>query len=373
MIIVGCRHKSYIKHESKIGLATVGKTLSDDAALAIANKSMDIFERLDDAGDAYFCNQMEDWRNNKPDVYEAFWWWRKTHEDAAKKQNEGEGEDHRKKGRAFSFAQYLAAPFSDDWEDDRQHLKPGVVPWITEEQIEAGLDHKAIKRWFWAWHGRDVYTAKDEVEDRNGNVKAGERKFLHIHVVLEVPNGQYVDVIARWFGIPEHMVKVLRGRGAFLDMVEYVPHESPRAVEERKTHYDDDEMHVSPGFDFRKELTDLQEHRAKYGKRAGEMTPADTMRLHVINDGWTLRDCRRDDPLAYSKIRSTLPPLRLDYLWILLLLRFVSTFTSKARAVLVSPRSALRWLRLCFLHTSIRTLPLVPMSGLRSTAMTVSL
>ena len=123
-----------------------------------------------------------------------------------------------------------------------------------------------------------------------------------------------ISTVARWFGVPPQQVTVMRGRGAFLDGVEYLPHESPRAVDQHKTHYDDDEIHASPGFDFGKELTDLQAHRAKYGKRAGEMTPADTMRMHVMHDGWNMKQCRDDDPLTYAKIRSTLPALRLDYL-----------------------------------------------------------
>lgn len=109
-------------------------------------------------------------------------------------------------------------------------------------------------------------------------------------------------------------MKIGHGKGAFLDMVEYLVHERPKAVEQGKTHYDD-EITVSSGFDFRKELTDLQRNRAKHGKRAGKMSQADTMRMHVVRDGWTMRMCREDDPLTYAKIRSTLPPLRLDYLF----------------------------------------------------------
>lgn len=209
--------------------------------------------------------------------------------------------------------QFLSRPFSDDWEDDRRTLKSGVEPLITEDVIRAGLDHKVIKRWAYVWHDRDIYTEEDEITDRRGLVKAGDRKFKHVHAVVDIPSKVPLSTVARWFNVPPQFVKIGHGKGVFLDMVEYLVHESPKAVEQGKTHYDD-EMTVSLGFDFRKELTDLQRNRAKYGKRAGEMSKADTMRMHVMRDGWTMRMCRDDDPLTYAKIRSTLPPLRLDYL-----------------------------------------------------------
>lgn len=283
------------------------------AALALAQQNLDAFGKLDDLGNAEFIHCMEDMRKNHPNLYQVFWWWRDSEEKAGRRQ-EMDSDQPETKYRTFMVTQFLQAPFSADWEDDRRTLKPGVDPWITEEQIAKGLDHASIKRWAWVWHDRDIYTEQDEIADRNNQVKAGELKFKHAHIVMYIPAKVPISTIARWFNVPPQQVTVLRGRGAFLDGVEYLPHESPRAVEQFKTHYDDDEIHVSPGFDFRKELTDLQGHRAKYGKRSGDMTPADTMRMHVMHDGWSMKMCRDDDPLTYAKIRNSLPPLRLDYL-----------------------------------------------------------
>lgn len=311
--------KNSLKGERKRGLEAVRKMMADpgfdpQATLALAQTNLDAFGKLDDLDDAAFVNCMADMRANYPDLYAVFWWWRKAEEDAGRpKEDDGDGKPE-PRYKCFMVTQFLAEPFSADWEDDRLTLKPGVTPWITDQQIEAGLDHKSIKQWAWIWHDRDVYTEEDEITDRTGQRKAGDRKFKHAHVTIDVPGKVPVSTIARWFGVPPQQVKILHGRGAFLDGIEYLPHESPRAVEQHKTHYDDDEIHASPGFDFRKELTDLQAHRAKFGKRAGEMTPADTMRMHVLQDGWTMKQCRDDDPLTFAKIRGTLPPLRLDYL-----------------------------------------------------------
>jgi len=310
--------KNSMKSERKMGMAAmrdmVGKPGFDpQAALALAQQNLDAFGKLDDLDNAAFIRCMDDMRKNHPDLYPVFWWWRNSEEKAGRRQ-ETDSEQPETRYRTFMITQFLREPFSDDWEDDRKTLKPGVEPWITEEQIADGLNHATIKRWAWVWHDRDVYTEQDEIADRNDRIKAGEMKFKHAHIMLDIPSKFPISTVARWFNVPPQQVTVMRGRGAFLDGVEYLPHESPRAIEQFKTHYDDDEIHASPGFDFRKELTDLQAHRAKYGKRAGDMTPADTMRMHVMHDGWNMKQCRDDDPLTYAKIRSSLPPLRLDYL-----------------------------------------------------------
>ncbi len=313
------RTKNDVKGERKLGMRAMHAMVSDStfdaqATLALAQQNRDAFEKLDDLDNASFIACMKDMRENHPDLYPVFWWWRKAEEDAGRRQEDDGDAKEEVRYRAFMITQFLAAPFSDDWEDDRHTLKDGVTPWITEEQIANGLDHKSIKRWGWIWHDDDFYTEEDEIADRTGRIKAGDRKFLHAHIMLDIPTKATLSSVARWFKVPENMIEIMRGRGAFMDGIEYLVHESPRAAEQYKTHYEDDVVHVSPGFDFRKELTDLQSHRAKYGKRAGDMTPADTMRMHVMQDGWTMKQCRNDDPLTYAKIRNSLPPLRLDYL-----------------------------------------------------------
>lgn len=309
--------KLRMKQERERGMHFVGTHLNDAQCLTIANNNKTIFEHVDQLPAAAFLKTMDNWRGGRPDAYEAFWWWRRSVERAAATASDDEvNNGHHKKGYAFGIVQYLAEPFGDAWNDDRRTLKDGYTPWITEEQIEEGLDHRAIKRYLWAWHNRDVYTEEDEATARPDQpIKAGERKFQHADIVIDVPNGQHTDVIARWFGVPEHRVKVVHGgRSGFLQRAWYTPHESPKAVEQGKTHYDDDEMHASPGFDFRREFNNLEENRRKYGGSAAGMTLADTMRMHVLVDGWSLKEARDNDALTYSKIRSSLPPLRLDYL-----------------------------------------------------------
>ena len=95
----------------------------------------------------------------------------------------------------------------------------------------------------------------------------------------------------------------MSGCDAFLDGIEYLMHKSHKAVDQHKTHYDNDELNASKGFNFREEINDLQRDRVLYGKRSDDITLADTMRMYVI----------QDDPLTYAKIWNSLLSLRLDY------------------------------------------------------------
>ena len=259
------RMKSGIKAERKMGFDAVKALLADaswpkDKILACAKQNEDAFGKLDDLPDADFIVAMEDMRQNHYDTYRVFWWWRKAHETAGRNSEEDGEIKGESKHAVFEVCQFLARPWSDDWEDDRQHLKPGVTPLVTEAQMRDGLDHKTIKKWVLVCHDRDVYTEEDEIADKTGRIRAGDPKFTHWHAWLSVSPKMPVSTIARWFGVPEHQVEIKRGRGAFLDCAEYAVHESPRAKEQGKTHYDDDEVDYE-GFDFRREINELKEHR----------------------------------------------------------------------------------------------------------------
>jgi hypothetical protein len=103
--------------------------------------------------------------------------------------------------------------------------------------------------------------------------------------------------------VPEQYVDLPKGRGAFLDCVRYLTHEDEKQQELGKTLYPDDV--VVANFDWRDAVDNIAQHR---------MTAADTMRLHVLQDGWTLDQCEQDDPLTFSKIEGRLQPLRVRYL-----------------------------------------------------------
>ena len=211
-----------------------------------------------------------------------------------------------KKARVFNIMQYEYHP--DDYNEDGS-LKPNAIPLITQQMIREGLKRRSIKQYAYAWHDKDVIIDEGEA----GGSAASEQKPNHVHIVLNCPSQVDVASIAKWFGVPENFVDVPKGRGAFLDCVEYLTHESEKEQAKGKHRYDDSE--VIANFDFRAELTVRAQRQAKYGhSAANRMSDADEMKLHVLQDGWTMKRCEEEDPLTYTKVRSFLPALRLDFL-----------------------------------------------------------
>ena len=205
------------------------------------------------------------------------------------------------KARVFNIMQYEYHP--NDYEDDGS-LKQGAEPLITHQMIKDGLNHRSIKQWAYIWHDKDVLI-EDGLQPK--------LKPKHVHIVLSCPSQIELQSVAKWFGIPENFVDVPKGRGAFLDCVEYLTHESTKEQESGKHRYDDAEVFAN--FDFRAELTVRAQRQARYGySTANRMSATDEMKLRVMLDGWTMKQCRDSDPLVYIKVRDTLPKLRLDYL-----------------------------------------------------------
>lgn len=196
------------------------------------------------------------------------------------------------KARVFNFSQ---REYKDNAYEVDGSLTQDAKPLITQRMIDVALNHRSIKQYAYIWHDKDEGTHK------------------HVHIVLNCPSQIELSAVAKWFDIAENFIQLPKGRGAFLDCVEYLTHESEKQQAEGKHLYDDSEVHAN--FDFRAELTVRAQRRARYGyDAANRMSAADEMKLHVMQDGWTMKQCRDADPLTYAKVRDTLPKLRLDYL-----------------------------------------------------------
>lgn len=129
--------------------------------------------------------------------------------------------------------------------------------------------------------------------------------------MLRCDNAIEVETIAKWLGIPQQYIDIPKGRGAFLDCVAYLTHESEKEQEKGKHLYNDDE--ITANFDFRTELTRREENKLKYGN-SGELSPRDQMRYDVLYNGVTLRECKQADRLTYMNDCQTLEKLRHRYL-----------------------------------------------------------
>lgn len=189
--------------------------------------------------------------------------------------------------------------------------KPGTldIPLLTEENIKSCITHRTIKRWAYIKHDEDVYSEEDERKDKSK--KAGSKKPAHWHIVIEMKSNQTaVATIAKWLGIPEQYVAVAKGRGAFLDCVQYLTHERENQQEQGKRLYADNR--VVSNFDFRQELNNRAEKIAKYGKDALNRLEE---WIFDVNHGYkSLGDCYKEDPILFGKNYNTLKKNRQIYL-----------------------------------------------------------
>lgn len=179
---------------------------------------------------------------------------------------------------------------------------------IDEKKIKEGLDHKTIGRWAYICHDKDKYTKEDE--EKNKEHKEGTLKPKHWHIVIETPkSAREVEMIAKWFGVPENFVEIPKGKGAFLDCVEYLTHEREEEQKKGKTLYDD--KCVKANFKFRKEIAEREERRIRYGR---DLNDTQKMFFDVLYQGKTLRECEDDDKFIYMENLDKLKKLRIDYM-----------------------------------------------------------
>lgn len=205
-----------------------------------------------------------------------------------------------------------------------------------KDNIISALEHKTIKQWAYILHDKDVYTEENEAEciealgkeyDNFGTdipdgltkeqyikrekwVHAGEKKPPHWHVVCQCNAATELSVFSAWFGVPERYIDVPKGgRRSFWDCVEYLTHESPKAIAAGKFRYPDEEVHAN--FEFREELDARALKRAKYGADVDRKTE---LRLKVLDGELTLRDVKKNFRLNYIQDRDALMKLRLEYI-----------------------------------------------------------
>ena len=224
------------------------------------------------------------------------------------------------KARIINLCQYERNP------------RTGVDLQFTEDNIKSAIEHKTIKQCAYILHDKDIYTEEEEThcidalvqeynrienpdiskEDyikREQWVHAGEPKPKHWHIVARADYAVELSVFSTWFGVPENMIDVPKGRGAFMDCVEYLTHEAPKQVAAGKHRYDDKEVHAN--FQFREELDRRALSRAKYGQEVDRKTE---LRLKVLDGELTLREVKKNYKLNYIQDRDQLMKLRMEYI-----------------------------------------------------------
>lgn len=203
-----------------------------------------------------------------------------------------------KKGRVFNISQYLNHPVTGEKLVDMEDIKNALN------------SYKTIKKWAYIIHDKDVWTEEDERKKVSFHAKAGEIRPPHVHIVLNTENN-YMDVsiIGKWLNIPDNFIDLPKGRGAFLDCVEYLTHEDEKQQALGKYLYSDEEVFAN--FDFRKELQERADKMLKYG---AELSYRDQIRHDVMYGGLTLIQARERDKINYLNDYKELQRLRLEYI-----------------------------------------------------------
>lgn len=204
---------------------------------------------------------------------------------------------------------------------------------FSESNIISALDHRTIKQAAYILHDKDVYTEEEEAKciealgkeyDSLGEgasltkeeyiareqwVHVGQEKPRHWHVVARCDRAVELSVFAAWFGVKEQYIDVPKGRGAFMDCIQYLTHEHPKQIAAGKHRYEDKEVHAN--FDFRPELDRMAMSRAKYGMDVDRKTE---LRLKVMDGELTLRDVKKNWRVNYIQDREALIKARMDYI-----------------------------------------------------------
>lgn len=197
--------------------------------------------------------------------------------------------------RQFSIMQYEKNP------------KTGEDLHFCEANIINAVAHKTIKKYAYILHDKDE---KTESTDGHEAVPIGTLIPRHWHVAVYCENAVEIHTIAKWFGVPDNFVQVLRGANAYIDLVEYLTHEHPVQQEAKKHLYADEE--IKSNHDWRTELEHYKIRRVK--KSVSKLNTKDYYRNEVLFHGMTLRQIAVEDADAYRADFQTLDKYRLQYL-----------------------------------------------------------
>lgn len=178
---------------------------------------------------------------------------------------------------------------------------------FDESNIIKAVSHKTITKYGYARHDQDNKVAGD---DGHPDIIIGDPIPPHWQGAIYSKHGVEISTFANWLGIPEFMIKVLHGRNAFIEYIEYLTHEAPKQQSLGKHRYDDSEIHAN--FPFR---TDIDTYRRRRDdKSLSYLDDKEYYRHKVLYDGLTLMQISRENPDIYRKDFRTLAKYRMEYL-----------------------------------------------------------
>ncbi|HEM3590933.1 TPA: hypothetical protein U1C03_002130 [Streptococcus suis] len=134
------------------------------------------------------------------------------------------------RSRTYMIVQYEKNPLTgDDLNFNEAIIKKGIKD-----------KEKSLINWAYCCHDKDKII-EDDVKV-NPELKLGDLRGKHWHVMLKFKNAIELSSVAKAFNVPENMIDKWTGAGAFEDGVYYMTHEHDNQREKGKHVYDRSEI-----------------------------------------------------------------------------------------------------------------------------------
>lgn len=184
---------------------------------------------------------------------------------------------------------------------------------FNERVIKKGIAEKADSLMAWAYirHDKDVYNEDDDIPEGK---EIGDVRPAHWHVMLHFKNAIDISSLANAFLVPENYIEAWKGRGAFLDGIQYLTHEHEIQQGYGKHLYDRSEV-VFASEKVANEFWDVLDSRAE--KRLYSLPKAELVErmMDKIGSGaYTLDDAYEDNKNLYSENEALFKRARRNYI-----------------------------------------------------------
>ena len=184
---------------------------------------------------------------------------------------------------------------------------------FNETAIKRGILEKTDSLMAWAYirHDKDVYNQDDDIPEGK---EIGDVRPAHWHVMLHFKNAIEISSLANAFGVPENYIEAWKGRGAFLDGIQYLTHEHQNQQELGKHLYGRDEV-VFASEKIANEYWDVLDSREE--KRLYSLPKSELVErmMNKKSDGvYGLEDAYKDNKNLYSEYEALFKRTRKNYL-----------------------------------------------------------
>ena len=185
---------------------------------------------------------------------------------------------------------------------------------FNEAVIRNGLKSKAKSLINWAYIRHDKDKIIEDDVKVNPELKVGEDRPPHWHVMLKFKNAIEISSVAKAFNVPENMIDKWNGAGAFEDGVYYMTHEHDNQREKGKHVYDRSEI-IFQNEKIAQAVWDSIDTRED--RRLFKLSKSEAVERYVkklAKGQMTLRQVFEEDNVVYVENESTFKRARRLYL-----------------------------------------------------------